>query len=289
MFSRNSKISDVIKNPNFKDFGHLLFPTDHSYYSGTTLKDLNLTFYSNIQPDKTVEIINTLYNYSKNNIQIFFRIYSEKEIQNNPKLNDVGLFFFPGKPYEKFAICNAGGAFRFVGAIHDSFPHCLELSKKGYNAFALIYRVNNPYEDLAKSIEFLYDNSEKLKINKNNYSLWGGSAGARMAAVCGNKKYLFDLTKRKDIPQCSSIIMQYTGYNDFNKYDGNTFVCVGKNDWIANWKIMENRLKNLQKFGIKTEFHAYDGLDHGFGLGTGTIADGWIDYAIKFWENNINN
>lgn len=289
MFSRNSKISDVIKNPNFKDFGHLLFPTDHSYYSGTTLKDLNLTFYSNIQPDKTVEIINTLYNYSKSNTQIFFRIYSEKEIQNNPKLNDVGLFFFPGKPYEKFAICNAGGAFSFVGAIHDSFPHCLELSKKGYNAFALIYRVNNPYEDLAKSIEFLYDNSEKLKINKNNYSLWGGSAGARMAAVCGNKKYLFDLTKRKDIPQCSSIIMQYTGYNDFNKYDGNTFVCVGKNDWIANWKIMENRLKNLQKFGIKTEFHAYDGLDHGFGLGTGTIADGWIDYAIKFWENNINN
>ena len=288
MFTKNSKISDIIKNPIFKDFGHLLFPLDDGYYSGNTLNDLKLTWYSNIKPDKSVEIINTLYNYSKNNIQIFLRIYSEKEIQNNPKLKDVGLFFFPGKPYEKFAICNAGGAFCYVGAIHDSFPHCLELSKNGYNAFALIYRVNHPYEDLAKAIEFLYDNSEKLKINKKNYSLWGGSAGARMAAVCGNKEYLFSLTKRKDIPQCSAIIMQYTGYDDINKYDGNTFVCVGKNDWIANWKTMENRLKNLQKLGINTEFHSFDGLGHGFGLGTGTKADGWINYAIQFWENNSN-
>ena len=27
-----------------------------------------------------------------------------------------------------------------MGAMQDSFPHALELSKKGYNAFALIYR-----------------------------------------------------------------------------------------------------------------------------------------------------
>ena len=26
---------------------------------------------------------------------------------------------------------------------------------------------------------------------------------------------------------------------------------------------------------------------HGFGLGTGTAAEGWIDRAVKFWECNM--
>jgi hypothetical protein len=26
------------------------------------------------------------------------------------------------------------------------------------------------------------------------------------------------------------------------------------------------------------------GLGHGFGLGTGTAAQGWIDDAVRFWE-----
>ena len=50
------------------------------------------------------------------------------------------MFFFKGTPGARFAVCNAGGGFAYVGAMQDSFPHALELSKKGYNAFALIYR-----------------------------------------------------------------------------------------------------------------------------------------------------
>ena len=53
--------------------------------------------------------------------------------------------------------CRAGGAFAYVGAMQDSFPHALELSKKGYNAFALIYRpgVQTACEDLARVIRFI--------------------------------------------------------------------------------------------------------------------------------------
>jgi len=36
--------------------------------------------------------------------------------------------------------------------------------------------------------------------------------------------------------------------------------------------------------GIPTEFHVYDGLEHGFGLGTDTPAEGWIDDALRFWD-----
>jgi len=29
------------------------------------------------------------------------------------------------------------------------------------------------------------------------------------------------------------------------------------------------------------------GLGHGFGLGTGTNAEGWIDEAVRFWEKQL--
>lgn len=50
---------------------------------------------------------------------------------------------------------------------------------------------------------------------------------------------------------------------------------------------MQNRLQRLSALGIPTEFHVYEGLGHGFGLGIGTIAEGWIKDAIKFWEANM--
>ncbi len=31
----------------------------------------------------------------------------------------------------------------------------------------------------------------------------------------------------------------------------------------------------------------YEGLRHGFGLGTGTVAESWINDAVNFWENQM--
>lgn len=52
---------------------------------------------------------------------------------------------------------------------------------------------------------------------------------------------------------------------------------------------MERRLRQLQSLNIPTEFHKYKGLGHGFGLGIGTIAEGWIDDAIAFWEYQMRD
>lgn len=173
-----------------------------------------------------------------------------------------------------------------IGAMHDSFPHALEAGKNGYNAFALIYRPDDPYVDLAQAITYIHDHAEELQVDPENYSLWGGSAGARMAAALGNADYLYQLTGREDIPQSAAVIMQYTGYNSVSSADAPTYVNVGTSDGIANWKVMQSRLESLEKLGIPTEFHAYEGLPHGYGLGTGTTADGWIKDAFAFWETN---
>lgn len=71
--------------------------------------------------------------------------------------------------------------------MQDSFPHALELSQMGYNAFALIYRpgAQTACEDLARAISFIFTHADELEVDTNCYSLWGGSAGARMAAGLG--------------------------------------------------------------------------------------------------------
>lgn len=286
-FTRESRIEDVQNDPAFDGFGRLLFPTNTYYYSGDTLEELELTYYSHIDPEETVEIVNTLYDRVEAGQTVFYDIYTDQEKKSDPAKRDTGLFYFKGNPCEKFAICNAGGAFAFVGAMQDSFPHALELSKKGYNAFALIYRpgAQTACEDLARAITFIFDHAQELEVDTACYSLWGGSAGARMAAWLGT--YGPAAFGGDDLPRPGTVVMQYTGLGEYSEEDPPTYACVGDRDGIASWQIMKARLDAMRADGIPTEFHRYPGLGHGFGLGTGTSAEGWLDDAVDFWEQQM--
>ena len=286
-FTRESKIKDVKNAPIFGSYGRLLFPVEDAYYSGDTLEELQLTYYSHIDPDETVEIVNTLRERAADGQTIFYDIYTDEEKAADPAKEDTGLFFFKGVPGEKFAICNAGGAFAYVGAMQDSVPHALELSKRGYNAFALIYRpgAETACEDLARAIAFLHDNAEELQIDIDGYSLWGGSAGARMAAWLGS--YGTAAFGEKEYPRPGAVIMQYTGLSEVYGNEPPTYNCVGTADGIANYRIMQRRIEAILRQGTPAEIDIYPGLAHGFGLGEGTVAEGWLDHAVTFWQENI--
>lgn len=289
-YTGSSLISDVFSDPAFGAFGRLLFPANMGYYSGDRLNNLSLTWYGKLDTAETVEIVNTLRSRVAAGEKVFFDIYTDAEKAADPDKEDTGLFFFRGDPGAKTAICNAGGGFAFVGAMQDSFPHALELSKMGYNAFALIYRPgwDTAMEDLGRAITFVYDHVEELQIDMEGYSLWGGSAGARMAATLGNADELAWYTGRTDIPQAAAVVMQYTGHSQASGSDAPTYACCGTSDGIASWRTMQSRLNTLTaRYGIPTEFHSYEGLGHGFGLGTGTVAEGWIKDAAAFWERNM--
>ena len=288
LYTGESGISDVMNDPAFHGFGRLLFPVDRGYWSGRTLKDLRLTWYGPTDPKETVKIVNTLKERAEAGERVFFDIYTDREKAADPRKQDTGLFFFRGTPGARFAVCNAGGGFAYVGAMHDSFPHALELRRRGYNAFALIYRPgwDTAVEDLARAVTFLFAHADELEIDTDCYSLWGGSAGARMAAYLGS--YGPAAFGGADLPRPGTVVMQYTGHTEYTAQDPPTFVCVGKRDGIANWRTMKRRVDALNALGIPTEFHAYEGLSHGFGLGTGTIAEGWLDDAVTFWETQMN-
>lgn len=287
-YSVDTEIEAVIADPAFGSFGRLIFPADTGYYSGDTLGDLCLTWYSNIDPNKTVEIANYLKTHAEAGETVFYDIYTDAEKAADLAKENTGLFFFRGSKGAPFAVCNAGGGFAYVGAMHDSFPHALELSKKGYNAFALIYRpgAQTACEDLARAISFIFENADALGVSTEDYSLWGGSAGARIAAYLGSFGTAY--FGGDDLPKPAAVIMQYTGHSAYTEDDPPTYACVGENGGIANWRTMERRLSAMNSLGIDTEFHHYPGLSHGFGLGTDTVAEGWIEDAVEFWEKQAN-
>lgn len=286
-YTTETRIADVINDPAFDGYGRLIFPVNSGYYSGNTLGDLRLTWYNHIDPAKTVEIANYMRSHALAGDTIFYDIYTEEEKAADPEKRDTGLFFFRGNPGAKFAVCCAGGGHVFVGAMHDSFPHALELSKLGYNAFALIYRPGwtEANEDMARAVSFIFAHADELEVDVDCYSLWGGSAGARISAYVGSHGPAY--YGGDDLPKAGTVVMQYTGHSEYQAGDPPTYANCGTSDWIADWQTMQYRLNAMTRLGIPTEFHAYEGLPHGFGLGTGTVAEGWIFDAVAFWETQM--
>lgn len=283
-FTQNTKVIDVANYKNFGSYGRLIFPVGR-IGGNETLGNLGdvLLWYTDIKPARTVEIANYFKEKADAGEKIFYDIYTDAEKLADPRKNDTGLFFFRGEPNAKFAICNAGGGFYYVGAMHDSFPHALELSKRGYNAFALIYRPNaqTACEDLARAIAFIHEHAAELQVDVKNYSLWGGSAGARMAAWLGS--FGTGNFGEKVYPRPAAVIMQYTGLAEVYGNEPPTYSCVGTNDGIANWRTMQRRIEKIRANGTPAEIEIFNGLNHGFGLGEGTLAEGWLERAIEFW------
>ena len=79
----------------------------------------------------------------------------------------------------------------------------------------------------------------------------------------------------------------FTDKKNFDKNDSPSFFIVGKNDGLVSWRDVKERVDNLKKSGCIVEEHIIDNLEHGFGVGKGTPAEGWIDMAVKFWEKNM--
>lgn len=288
-YTEDTKVTDVINDEVFDGYGRLIFPVDMQISDNLTLKNINtiLPWYSEINTDKTVEIVNYMKEKAGSGQQIFYDIYSDDEKKSDLDKQNTGLFFFKGNTGAKSAIVNAGGGFMYVAGMHDSFPHALELSKKGYNAFALIYRpgARTACEDLARAIAFLHEHADELGIDMSDYSLWGGSAGARMAAWLG--AYGSSAFGEKQYPKPAAVIMQYTGLSEVTGDEPPTYACVGTSDGIASYRSMERYISRIKNNGTNAKIEVFDGLSHGFGLGQNTVADGWHDRAVMFWEDNM--
>ena len=306
--TRNT-IANVLAHPAFEGFSQYILPLEWGYDEDMPLSNVArlLPYHNYIDAERCVGYIN----------QMIDSVAAGRKIYYDLGREDAGLFFFRGRPGAPFAVICPGGGFSYVGSIHEGFPHALALSRMGYNAFVIQYQTGSAQtacedlaagieyifrhatelqvdtagysaqtacEDLAAGIEYIFRHATELQVDTAGYSVWGSSAGARMAAYIGS--YGTAAFGAAQLPRPRTVVMAYTGHSEYTRQDPPTYAVAGSNDGIANPNTMRRRTEALQAIGIPAEFHLYPNLRHGFGLGIGTSAEGWIDGAVRFWEEN---
>lgn len=287
-----SRISDVLNHPAFAGFARLLLPWDDRSYDGEMqLSNISalLPYHSHVDPNGVVSALNRMIDDVSKGQTIFFDFYTETQKRSEPSKRHAGLFYFRGRPGAPFAIIAPGGGFSYVGSVHEGFPYAVEINQQGYNAFVLKYRTGYggavATQDLAAAISYIFDHAETLGVGTQDYSVWGSSAGARMAASIGSHGVA--AFEGKQLPKPATVVMAYTGHSDYSSDEPPTFTLVGEHDGIAPAAIMKRRIASLRKAGTPVEYHQYRDLGHGFGLGAGTPAEGWVMDATRFWERFI--
>lgn len=276
--------------PAFAGFGRLMLPRNTSAYDAVPMREIGRTmpYHSLVNPPEIVRALNRMERDIAEGKRAFYGFYSEAQRNADKSKEDTGLFFFRGRAGAPFAIICPGGGFSYVGSLHEGFPHAMEISEKGFNAFVLRYRTGSgqkAVEDLAAALTFIFENAKELGVGTENYSVWGSSAGARTAAAIGSHGAA--AFGGKDIPKPAAIVMAYTGQREFTPDDPPTFAVVGENDGIARAQVVKARISALKKSGVDAEFREYAGVGHGFGLGTGSSAEGWIREALRFWKRHF--
>jgi len=288
----DDRIDDLLQHPAFAGFARLLLPWDDRQYDTTMpLSDVGslLPYHMHVDPGVVISSLNRMIDQASAGRTVFYDIYTDTQKRTEPSRKDTGLFFFRGTPGAPFAVIAPGGGFAYVGSLHEGFPYAVEISSLGYNALVLKYRAGRgarATEDLAAAISYIFRNAPSLGVTTAHYSLWGSSAGARMAAAIGSHGAA--RFGGADLPKPSALVLLYTGHSDVSSMEPPTFVAVGDEDGIASPATMEGRVAALRRAGTDVEYHKYAGVGHGFGLGVGTSAEGWIAAAARFWAKQIN-
>jgi acetyl esterase/lipase len=287
-----STVDDMLEHPAFAGIARLLLPWDDRRYDTTMLlRNIGalLPYHTHVDPAVVVSSLNRMIDDASAGRTVFHDFYTGAEKQADPSRQHTGLFFFRGKPGAPFAVIAPGGGFAYVGSLHEGFPYAVEVSSRGYNAFVLKYRAGQggriATEDLAAALSYIFRNACSLGVTTADYSLWGSSAGARMAAAIGS--YGTARFGGSALPKPSAMVLLYTGHSDLASTEPPTFVAVGDADRIAPPSMMERRVAALRRAGAEVEYHKYPGVGHGFGLGVGTSAEGWIGDAVRFWAKQI--
>lgn len=284
-------VRDLVSHPAFTGFGDLLLPwEDNSRYYATSLSRVGslMPYHGHVRPDVVLSAVNYLVDEASGGKTIFYNFYTAEQKQQDASKQQTGLFFYRGTPNSPFAIVCPGGGFSYVGSLHEGFPLAQQISREHLNAFVIRYRVGSEQQatqDLAAAIAYIFRNAQKLGVSTRNYSLWGGSAGARMVgnvALSGVGPY-----GGGNLPKPATAVIAYTGQSTASAAFPPTFITVAANDGIANVNTVERRVERLKAAGVEVVYRRYLTAGHGFGTGKGTDAEGWMEEAIRLWKKHI--
>jgi acetyl esterase/lipase len=251
-----------------------------------------------------------------NRQRVFYPIWDEQAKKEDPAKKLTGMAAFVQDRPSQFILICAGGGYAGVATMQEAYPVAKALYEVGYSAFVLQYRTGkaalapNPLEDLAQALRVILMNAEKFQLNTDDYGIIGFSAGGHLAASFGLENIGY---AHYGLPRPGMMILAYpvitmgecthAGSRD-NLLDKNntqqidrysvekhiterypkTFLWQCDHDKtvpVENSRLLVQALKNSQ---VPYVYETFPSDAHGWGLGTGTVAEGWLDRALEFWQ-----
>lgn len=181
----DNTVGDMVNHPNLAAFGRHLLPGTQAPMD-LPLRHVGrlMPWHSHVQPGVVLDAVNRIIADEASGKRVFFSFHTDAA-----KRAATGLFFFRGRKGAPFALICPGGGFAYVGSLHEGCPLALDLSRRGYNALVLQYRTGGEAracEDMVAALAWIFDHAKDLGVETRGYSVWGGSAGARMAADLGS-------------------------------------------------------------------------------------------------------
>lgn len=270
--------------------------------------------------DSCVAGMNFLIETYNAGVQTTYKLYTDEEIKQDKSRDHAEMYYFPAdKPNAKFAIVLSGNALFYSGEMRGGVSTAWELHQRGYAVFALRYRIggeakdNAPVEDLGRAIQMIVANADKFGVQTDDYALLGYSSGGQIAGIFGSKELGYG---RYGVPKPGAILLAYpinsffeakpvyhwlldTYSEELHYYDYDISKCVTKEyPPTYFWYGLDDILlmafnyyeqgpalqKALAANGVTYRESVYRHAPHGIGIGKGTDAEGWIDEATAFWE-----
>jgi hypothetical protein len=234
-------------------------------------------------------------------VDVYRPLYSDAELDSDPMKAAAGMFYFSGDPGAPVAFVMAGGGFEALASLQEAFPHARHLHEQGYHVVVLRYRVGaqpgdtpgttidrleRANDDLARAVEVVHDNADDWGIDMTGYSVWGSSAGGALASSWGTAGALG--AEYHGFERPAAIITAYPSTRlPFDVTDGFPayFAIVAEDDTTISVARVDLTIDRIRETGAAVQYVKVATGGHGFGLGIGTPAEGWITDAVRFWED----
>lgn len=259
--------------------------------------------------------------------QVTYPLYTEEEIAQDTSRDGVELYYFPAEGQaasNKYALIVGGNAVVVSAEIREGVSTAWNLHEMGYSAFVLRYRIgmkaggNAPLEDVARAVQYITEHAEKFGVQTEDYAIVAYSSGGQIAGLFGSEKMGY---KNYGLPKPGAMLLGYP-VNNFLEYKPlyhlfididtvkrkyydltlsdyitpdypPTYHWCGRNDfvlstmcWSAQGPVLE---KTLESSGVPHIYHVYDNAPHAVGAGKGTDAEGWLNEAVAFWEEQTRS